>query len=166
MICAYRKCNIEFEPTQTGGREQKFCCTNHGRNERQLIYYEKNRKPLVKRECEYRLCHVVFETRKDEKRFCKTKHQKAEQKLIEQELQSARDFRNRRVSARQKQKAREFAVLNCLQYSECNKGITMNCHKCQEKVIEIGAWMREPGALHHHQDDYHSVCLPSNGRSE
>ena len=66
----------------------------------------------------------------------------------------------------EKQKAREFAVLNCVLYRECNLGITMNCHKCQKKIIEIGAWRREPGTLYHTQEDLHVICLPSAGRGE
>ena len=62
--------------------------------------------------------------------------------------------------------AQKFAALNCILHSQCRDDAAkrddefLPCLKCQTKVIEMGAWMREPGALYHNQDDYHSVCLP------
>ena len=78
----------------------------------------------------------------------------------------ARHAAKRKISAikRDRNKAREFAVLNCVLYRECNLNITMNCHRCQKKIIEMGAWRREPGTLYHNQEDLHVICLPSAGR--
>lgn len=168
-ICNYRRCSQEFisNPKHIGSdNEQKFCCRQHGVNERSLIRSENNRKPILTKECAYRLCNETFHTRDTKKLFCSIKHQRAEQRLRGLELQSKADFRGNRITIRQRQKAREFAALHCVHYSTCICGIRINCLNCQRADIQENAWQREPGVLYNPNGDYHSIRLPSTGRSE
>jgi len=121
------------------------------------------------KECAYRKCDIEFERPKrgKPKRFCCYKHNKAEyylKKLDEAKRKPKQP--KKKITKEQKEKARIFASLHCVNYQKCLCSITMPCFNCGGADIKQNSWMREPGALHHNQDDYHSVCLPSNGRSE
>ena len=103
-------------------------------------------------ECKYRLCENTFELRRrgKKKEYCCVKHRKAEGRLKYAEIGSMEDFKNR-VSAKQKQAARERAILNCADYIGClniayRADGDMDCHNC-DKPTATDAWKLEPGVL-------------------
>jgi len=169
-ICKYRHCDIEFEPIIKfigTPMEKKYCCRKHKLAEKYLINTEKRvRKPAYKFKCRYRNCEIIFTTYDQRKRYCNRSHKQAEARIIKIESQSQKETIGRLQKKNDRDTARIFASLNCMNYMKCLYGTRMRCYKCDKSHIKKGAWQHEPGTLYHTQEDLHVICLPSSGRGE
>lgn len=111
--------------------------------------------------CDLEGCENEFRAR-GLKRHCCIEHKIHAQWIREGKKQ----LKQRRKAKELNEKARIFAALNCIHYTKCICSVQVNCYNCQQSEMIQDAWQHEPGVLYNQQSDYHSVCLPSNGRGE
>jgi len=168
-VCANRECDNPVIITSNRGMKKIYCCDpcrvkedslkqrDRIRAKRALIKY-----PVV--ECALDECSVKFEKKIKSKIYCCYEHKK----IAEWKRADKKRLKQKHKTKEQKEKARIFATLNCLNFPSCSDEIKINahfkfsCHNCKNKVIKLNAFHQELEPVAHNTDEY-PIYLPKIG---
>jgi hypothetical protein len=185
--CQYRYCEVMIPQRKVKGRQPLFCCLDHGKKER----YLRNRKEILARakdrnasKVQCANCDIIFipdrwqkaMTTRGHKVYHSIECRDSASRISNRERSRAytrakRAKKSKTIDSRipKKSEARIFASLNCINYRACTdkikNGFKMPCHKCEEKIIRIGAF-RDELSEHHPCIEESHVNWPSVWRNE